>query len=195
MTAVSDRQESRMSTEPKNKYQILRPVRIRRGEFTVAISAAKAQCLFAVLRMRADRTMPTGLITEELSGRHPPRTAGTALHVYVSRLRTILSAGAGSMIVNQVSAYRAERHEEAVEQLTAALGAQAGMPRTARRGRTRPRPTPCDGERVLRPGRGVSARAGLLQSAHGGPVLAGPPGRRARRLPQGPGNLHPRAPP
>jgi two-component SAPR family response regulator len=95
-----------MGTEVEDGYQVLGPVRIRRGGSALAIGAAKAECLLAVLLVRADRTVSAALIAEELWGQHPPRTARTALHVYVSRLRTILSAGSGGAIVTQDSGYR-----------------------------------------------------------------------------------------
>ncbi|HEU5357079.1 MAG TPA: BTAD domain-containing putative transcriptional regulator, partial [Actinocrinis sp.] len=66
------------------------------GPVTVAPrtpTAAKVRVVLAVLLVRANETVSTESLIDELWDNSPPRTAGTTLQVYISQLRRILLEG------------------------------------------------------------------------------------------------------
>jgi DNA-binding SARP family transcriptional activator len=56
-------------------------------------SATKVRVVLAVLLVRANETVSTESLIDELWDDSPPRTAGTTLQVYISQLRRILAEG------------------------------------------------------------------------------------------------------
>ncbi|MEV0131639.1 BTAD domain-containing putative transcriptional regulator [Dactylosporangium sp. NPDC050688] len=83
------------------RYRLLGPVRL--GERTP--SAAKLRVVAATLLIRAGDVVSADCLIEELWGEHPPRTATTTLHVYVSQLRKLLEPAAGGPIVTRAPGY------------------------------------------------------------------------------------------
>lgn len=85
-------------------------------------SALKLRILLADLLTRADRIASTAWLMEELWDGRPPRTAATALQVYISTLRKLLDEGDGrgaaSAIVTRPPGYvfTMAGHESDVEQ-------------------------------------------------------------------------------
>ncbi|MEV4517231.1 BTAD domain-containing putative transcriptional regulator [Dactylosporangium sp. NPDC049525] len=83
------------------RYRLLGPVRL--GERTP--SAAKLRVVAATLLIRAGDVVSADCLIEELWGEHPPRTATTTLHVYVSQLRKTLEPATGGPIVTRAPGY------------------------------------------------------------------------------------------
>jgi SARP family transcriptional regulator, regulator of embCAB operon len=73
------------------RYEILGPLRLRRGEEAAFVGARKVETLLAALLIRSDQVVAGGRLKEEIWGGSPPRRASAAMHVYVSQLRKILA--------------------------------------------------------------------------------------------------------
>jgi DNA-binding SARP family transcriptional activator/tetratricopeptide (TPR) repeat protein len=71
------------------RFHILGPVAMEPRTPT----AAKVRVVLAVLLARANETVSTECLIDELWDNAPPRTAGTTLQVYVSQLRRLLAEG------------------------------------------------------------------------------------------------------
>lgn len=129
------------------RFEVLGPLRVRADEATIDINAQKLQILLALLLIHRDQVVSTEQLTTEIWGNNTPRRASAGVHVYVSQLRKLLSAGGpGNPIVTRSSGYqlsvmpgdvdvhvfqslaeqgrihaRAEQHEKAVECFDAAF--------------------------------------------------------------------------
>ena len=71
------------------RFRVLGPVTVAPRTPT----AAKVRVVLAVLLVRANETVSTESLIDELWDNSPPRTAGTTLQVYISQLRRILLEG------------------------------------------------------------------------------------------------------
>ena len=71
------------------RFRVLGPVTVTPRTPT----AAKVRVVLAVLLVRANETVSTESLIDELWDNSPPRTAGTTLQVYISQLRRILLEG------------------------------------------------------------------------------------------------------
>jgi DNA-binding SARP family transcriptional activator/tetratricopeptide (TPR) repeat protein len=71
------------------RFRILGPLRVWDGHTWRAVGAAHQRAALALLLMEAGRVVATPRLIHEIWGEHPPRTAGRALHVYISRLRSL----------------------------------------------------------------------------------------------------------
>jgi DNA-binding SARP family transcriptional activator len=76
------------------EYALLGPLEVRSHGRTIAVGRGKQRALLAVLALNAGRVVPAERLIDELWGDEPPATAGTALQVYVSRLRKSLGPAA-----------------------------------------------------------------------------------------------------
>lgn len=74
------------------KYQVLGPLRVLDGTADVSISAPKMEITLATLLLRANQVVTTKqLIIEAWGGGTPPLRASSAIHVYISQLRKLLT--------------------------------------------------------------------------------------------------------
>ena len=69
------------------RYEILGPLRLIDGERTSFIGARKIEALLVTLLIRSDHVVGVEHLMAEIWGNQPPREAGSALHVYISKLR------------------------------------------------------------------------------------------------------------
>ncbi|MEU3618488.1 BTAD domain-containing putative transcriptional regulator [Streptomyces sp. NPDC006872] len=77
------------------RYRILGTTQAIRPDGTpVAVGGARLRALLTVLALRAGRSVPAGLLTEEVWAADPPADAPGALQALVGRLRRALGAGA-----------------------------------------------------------------------------------------------------
>ncbi|MEU3779013.1 BTAD domain-containing putative transcriptional regulator [Streptomyces sp900129855] len=77
------------------RYRILGTTQALRPDGTpVAVGGARLRALLTVLALRAGRSVPAGLLTEEVWAQDPPADAAGALQALVGRLRRTLGAGA-----------------------------------------------------------------------------------------------------
>ncbi|MCT2587019.1 AfsR/SARP family transcriptional regulator [Actinophytocola gossypii] len=72
------------------RFRLLGPLQVFDGTAWVTVGAAKVRLLLATLLVRANQTVPTETIVDELWGETPPKTATTQVHGYVLRLRRLL---------------------------------------------------------------------------------------------------------
>lgn len=133
-------------------YRILGPLEAFEGERLLALGGVRQRAVLALLLLRANEALPRDVIVDELWGEKPPQTAGKVLQNCVSALRKELPAGGealrtvGGAYALQVApgeldrdrferwlaegraAFAAGEHEEAAEQLRAALALWRGAP-------------------------------------------------------------------
>ncbi|MEV5905040.1 BTAD domain-containing putative transcriptional regulator, partial [Streptomyces sp. NPDC052127] len=77
------------------RYRILGTTQALRPDgVPVAVGGARLRALLAVLALRAGRSVPAGLLVEEVWAGDPPADAPGALQALVGRLRRALGAGA-----------------------------------------------------------------------------------------------------
>ncbi|MCX4763957.1 AfsR/SARP family transcriptional regulator [Streptomyces sp. NBC_01275] len=92
------------------KFQVLGPIGIATQDgLQVAPKALKLRSLLAYLCAHREEVVSVSRLTEVLWSGAPPRTAPTALHVYISKLRQYLQSlglDATSLIVTQPPGYR-----------------------------------------------------------------------------------------
>lgn len=86
-------------------FRVLGPVRIGPSYSEYAPKSAKIRSLLATLVVSANRVVPKHALIEELWGERPPRTASTALHVYVSNLRKELPEAVRMAVLTEPSGY------------------------------------------------------------------------------------------
>ncbi|WP_179166527.1 AfsR/SARP family transcriptional regulator [Streptomyces sp. CB03238] len=77
------------------QFQVLGPVEITKGICPITPRPAKIRSLLALLCVKSGTVVPRDFIINALWSGNPPRTARTALQVYVSKLRKHLEAHAG----------------------------------------------------------------------------------------------------
>ncbi|NEE14405.1 winged helix-turn-helix domain-containing protein, partial [Streptomyces sp. SID7499] len=76
-------------------YRILGTTQALRTDGTVvSVGGARLRALLTVLALRAGRTVPAGLLVDEVWGGQPPADAPGALQALVGRLRRVLGAAA-----------------------------------------------------------------------------------------------------
>jgi predicted ATPase/DNA-binding SARP family transcriptional activator len=77
------------------RYRLLGPTQALRPDGTpVPVGGARLRALLGVLALRAGRTVPVGVLVDEVWGADPPADAGGALQALVGRLRRALGADA-----------------------------------------------------------------------------------------------------
>ncbi|MEU1402438.1 BTAD domain-containing putative transcriptional regulator [Streptomyces sp. NPDC005728] len=77
------------------RYRLLGPTQALRTDGTpVPVGGARLRALLSVLALRAGRTVPAGLLVDEVWGTDPPSDAAGALQALVGRLRRALGADA-----------------------------------------------------------------------------------------------------
>ncbi|QLJ00715.1 winged helix-turn-helix domain-containing protein [Streptomyces sp. NEAU-sy36] len=77
------------------RYRLLGPTQAFRPDGTaVPVGGARLRALLSVLALRAGRTVPSGVLVDEVWGADPPADAAGALQALVGRLRRALGADA-----------------------------------------------------------------------------------------------------
>ncbi|MFD4785843.1 BTAD domain-containing putative transcriptional regulator [Streptomyces sp. NPDC058459] len=77
------------------RYRLLGTTQALRPDGTsVPVGGARLRALLTVLALRAGRTVPAGVLVDEVWGAEPPADAQGALQALVGRLRRVLGAGA-----------------------------------------------------------------------------------------------------
>ncbi|MEU1518203.1 AfsR/SARP family transcriptional regulator, partial [Streptomyces sp. NPDC005811] len=95
------------------RYRILGTTQALRPDGTaVAVGGARLRALLTVLALRAGRSVPTGLLVEEVWAGDPPADGHAALQALVGRLRRALGAGA---IASGAGGYRLTATADAVD--------------------------------------------------------------------------------
>jgi DNA-binding SARP family transcriptional activator len=72
-------------------YRLLGPLEVLDGTRALPLGGRKQRTLLAILLLHANEVVSTDTLIEGLWGERAPKTAGTALQVYVSNLRKLLS--------------------------------------------------------------------------------------------------------
>jgi predicted ATPase/DNA-binding SARP family transcriptional activator len=72
-------------------FRLLGPLEVRDGERTLSLGGRKQRTLLAILLLHANEVVSSDTLIDGLWGEHAPKTAATALQVYVSNLRKLLS--------------------------------------------------------------------------------------------------------
>ncbi|MCM2410721.1 MULTISPECIES: AfsR/SARP family transcriptional regulator [unclassified Streptomyces] len=136
------------------RYEILGTLRIRAARTDVAVNARNMEVALAALLIRAGEVVSTAQLANEIWGERPPRRYLAAIHVYISQLRKLLTAGGPgpSPIVTRSPGYliglgdegrldvdefqrlirrgrvlaREDRHQEALDIFETALGLWRG---------------------------------------------------------------------
>ncbi|WP_156755309.1 AfsR/SARP family transcriptional regulator [Actinokineospora pegani] len=72
------------------EYRVLGPLQVATAAGAFAPKAAKVKTLLATLLVRANEVVSLDQLQESMWGGHGPRSARTALHVYISQLRKFL---------------------------------------------------------------------------------------------------------
>ncbi|MFJ9565863.1 BTAD domain-containing putative transcriptional regulator [Streptomyces fuscichromogenes] len=70
---------------------ILGALDVRQNEVSITPTAPKPRRVLAVLALHANRAVTVGTLTEELWGRHPPRSARPTLQTYIMHLRDLIA--------------------------------------------------------------------------------------------------------
>ena len=83
------------SSAPQLEFNLLGPLEVLHDGSPLALGGPKQRALLALLLIHAGEVVSVDRITEDLWGDHPPRTAQTSLHVYVSHLRKLLEPERG----------------------------------------------------------------------------------------------------
>ena len=71
-------------------FRLLGPLEVREGDVSLALGGRKQRTLLAILLLHANEVVSSDTLIHGLWGEHAPKTAGTALQVYVSNLRKLL---------------------------------------------------------------------------------------------------------
>jgi DNA-binding SARP family transcriptional activator len=88
------------------RFRVLGPMEFLDSSGWRRIGAAKWRTLLAVLLIEADRVVSGDHLAAELWGESPPKTVENQIHGYVARLRRLLGAGRGQLLVTQAPGYR-----------------------------------------------------------------------------------------
>jgi DNA-binding SARP family transcriptional activator len=76
------------------EFRILGPLEVLRDGSPVDLGPARQRALLAILLLRRNEVVSIDRLVDDVWGEAPPATAGHALQVYVSKLRTVLERGA-----------------------------------------------------------------------------------------------------
>lgn len=99
-------------------FELLGPLRVRRGADPVALGGAQRQAVMALLLLRHGETVTPASLIDAIWGEEPPATARTALQVHVSKLRKALTAVepiAGAILTTHDGGYALEVEPEQVD--------------------------------------------------------------------------------
>lgn len=89
------------------EFRILGPLEVSAYGRVLSLGSRKQRALLGLLLIHANETLSRDRLIDELWGDDAPPTVGSALNVYLSRLRKLLeSAGGGGALVREPSGYR-----------------------------------------------------------------------------------------
>ena len=77
-------------------FRVLGPIEVWNNGQRLAVGGGRVRALLAAFLVRPNQVMSTDRLIDELWGEHPPETASTALHGFVSQLRKLLEPARGS---------------------------------------------------------------------------------------------------
>jgi DNA-binding SARP family transcriptional activator len=115
------------------QFHILGPLEVLDGERPVQLGGRNQRALLTLLLLRANETVSTERLVDELWGEHPPRTATTSLQNSVAQLRKLLGR---ECLLTRPSGYVLElgpdqldltRFEQRVREARAAEGAERAL--------------------------------------------------------------------
>src|SRR5690242_10573748 len=89
----------------EGRFRILGPLEIRAGEEWAGVPAVKWRALLAALLLNAGQIVPTDRLIGEIWGEKPPASAANLVSVYVHRLRRLLGAAGGTVLVTRSPGY------------------------------------------------------------------------------------------
>jgi len=96
-------------------FEVLGPVRVRRGSDEVPIGSGQRRALLALLLRRPTEPVGVENLIDGLWGDDPPPTARTALQVHVSQLRKALGDPDGHLLQTVPNGYRIAVDDEALD--------------------------------------------------------------------------------
>src|SRR4051794_38025570 len=89
------------------EFHILGPLEVLDDGSPLVVGGPKQRALLSLLLIPAGEVVSVDRLTEDLWGDHPPKTAQTSLHVYVSHLRKVLEPTRGKGEASSLLASRA----------------------------------------------------------------------------------------
>jgi predicted ATPase/DNA-binding SARP family transcriptional activator len=113
------------------RFGLLGPIAVWRDGDEVSLGAAKQRAVLALLLLRANETVPTSRLIDELWDERPPTQAVKTVQVYVSQLRKVLGEGVvetrtgGYLVCVEPGALDVDRFETLLERGRTFLGASA----------------------------------------------------------------------
>ncbi len=75
------------------RYELLGPLRVRRGDVEIALGGVKQQTVLAVLLLEPNRPVSVERIVRTVWGSEPPPSVTQVVQTYISRLRQLLDLG------------------------------------------------------------------------------------------------------
>jgi predicted ATPase/DNA-binding SARP family transcriptional activator len=99
-----------MSPSAELAFRVLGPLEVDAGGERLRLGGARQRAALAVLLVSANEPVSTDRLIDALWGEHPPGTAKTALHGYITQLRRVLEPGrrkraAGEVLVTTPAGY------------------------------------------------------------------------------------------
>ncbi|MGH3188089.1 MAG: AfsR/SARP family transcriptional regulator [Streptosporangiaceae bacterium] len=88
------------------RFRLLGPLEVRAGEDWQGIGAPKWRSVLAALLINAGQIVPADFLISEVWGDAPPETAGNLISIYVLRLRRLLGATDGGLLVTRAPGYQ-----------------------------------------------------------------------------------------
>ncbi|WP_370129288.1 BTAD domain-containing putative transcriptional regulator [Streptacidiphilus sp. EB103A] len=95
------------------RFGLLGPVSVELDGSAVGIPASRQRILLAALLLRANHTVDTADLADQVWDGRPPTAATTTLRSYMMRLRRTLGPVAGARLRTQAPGYRVELREDA----------------------------------------------------------------------------------
>nr|WP_166682505.1 BTAD domain-containing putative transcriptional regulator [Streptomyces sp. 846.5] len=95
------------------RFGLLGPVSVELDGTAVGIPASRQRILLAALLLRANHTVDTADLADQVWNGRPPTAATTTLRSYMMRLRRTLGPAAGARLRTQAPGYRVELREDA----------------------------------------------------------------------------------
>ena len=186
-------------SERDMRFEVLGPLQATSDGKLLALGPPQQQKLVAVLVAAPNRPVTTDVLIHEIWGEEPPRTARHLIHVYISRLRSILEDTGDVLRIERTgSSYTAHIHPgeldsddlSALVSKSSVIRARPGCRcettrrsnialarKTVRRSRRRLRPPPCG---IVEAHRDVPEGAGRSHRSRSRTRRSRRPRRRAR---------------
>jgi DNA-binding SARP family transcriptional activator len=95
------------------RFGLLGPVSVELDGTAIGVPASRQRILLAALLLRANHTVDTADLADQVWDGRPPTAATTTLRSYMMRLRRTLGPVAGARLRTQAPGYRVELHADA----------------------------------------------------------------------------------